>query len=71
MITVITFVISTIALWIYGLFYEIEFEMVFVFSLLISIAVSIPYYYHKISKEFDEIKEKLEKDEKNQNDTEN
>lgn len=71
MITVITFVISTIAFWIYGFFYEIEFEMVFVFSLLISIAVSIPHYYRKISEDLAEINEKLEKDEKKQNDTEN
>ncbi|GEM_PF-6772369 len=71
MISVITFVISAFALWIYGFFYEIEFEMVFVFSLLISIAVSLPYYYHKISKDLAEINEKLEKDEKKQNDTEN
>lgn len=51
MLSAIVFIISWIILWIIAFFYEIEFYFIPLFSLLITIAVSIPYYAHKILKE--------------------
>lgn len=64
MITIITFLITAFLLYIYAIFNEMELDMVAVLSLLTSIAVSVPYYYHKISKELTEIKENFDKDKK-------
>lgn len=59
MITIIAFIAAGLILWIIGFFYTIEFDTIILFSFLISVFISIPYYAHNILNRLNNIEEKI------------